>query len=75
MRKRDKNLNPESLRNITSERQPITDYKKASIEDVEAKVFSRYDFMTGDTTVRKVLIPTKFVKKKKSNYRKLAEER
>ena len=51
-------LNPEALKNLSTDSQIMTGRKK-SLDQTSTKVFKRYDFFTGEIAQRKVSIPIK----------------
>ena len=47
-------LNAESLRNLTSDKVMLSDRKRPKETPMKTKLFTRYDFFTGQMTQRKV---------------------
>ena len=73
-----KKLNAESLRNLTTDKVMLSDRKRPKETPMKTKLFTRYDFFTGQMTQRKVqaaLASTTRLEKEKSNYAKVAEAR
>lgn len=67
-------LNAESMRNISSDVQLLSDKKHDSPSAFKSKVVKHYDFFTGKNESRKVLVPAKILEDK-SLYVKLSEKK